>query len=110
MDSSPGGRRQDEGTVYTDGKPPAEFARGSGTVIGGASGNISHLLFGESTIYHTGPGQYWMRSSVLGWLYIYADWMPWMHRQADDHWLWLDLAGWPPRAWDEDAQEWLQLR
>lgn len=78
-------------------------------VIDEATGRINHLLLGTFQIISTGPGQYWLRPPGLGWIHMYADWMPWFWRMEDGHWLWLDQDGWPPRAWDADAEAWIEL-
>lgn len=72
-------------------------------------GDIDHLLLGDCWVKQENDQQYWLRTSTLGWIYIYKDWSPWFWRMDDGHWYWLDQDGWPPRAWDFDDQEWEEL-
>jgi hypothetical protein len=73
-------------------------------------GIIYHLLLGNARVLFANKQQYWLNTSTLGWIYIYKDWAPWFWRMDDGHWYWLDQDGWPPRAWDYDDQEWVELR
>ncbi len=79
-------------------------------IIDEEKGDIDHLLLGKCWVKQVSEQEYWLRTSTLGWIYIYKDWSPWFWRMDDGHWYWLDQNGWPPRAWDADAEEWLELR
>ena len=72
-------------------------------------GDIDHLLLGDCWVKRVNDQQYWLRTSTLGWIYIYKDWSPWFWRMDDSHWYWLNQDGWPPRGWDYDDQEWEEL-
>jgi hypothetical protein len=79
-------------------------------IIDEEKGDIDHLLLGDCWVKQANEQQYWLRTSTLGWIYIYRDWSPWFWRMDDGHWYWLDQDGWPPRAWDYEDQEWEELR
>jgi hypothetical protein len=78
-------------------------------VINEEAGDINHLLLGDSWVKPVDDQQFWLRTASLGWIWIRKDWAPWLYRLDDGHWYWLDQDGWPPRAWDEDDQEWEAL-
>jgi hypothetical protein len=79
-------------------------------IIDEDKGDIDHLHLGECWVKQENHQQYWLRTSTLGWIYVYKDWSPWFWRMEDGHWYWLDQDGWPPRAWDDVAKEWEELR
>jgi hypothetical protein len=79
-------------------------------IIDEDKGDIDHLHLGECWVKQENHQQYWLRTSTLGWIYVYKDWSPWFWRMEDGHWYWLDQDGWPPRAWDDSVKEWVELR
>lgn len=82
---------------------------GTFQIINEDKGDIEHLLLGECWVKQESDQQYWLRTSTLGWIYIYKDWSPWFWRMDDAHWYWLDQDSWPPRAWDDHVKEWIEL-
>lgn len=78
-------------------------------VIDQPAGRIRHLLLGESTVQRVAENKYRLNTRALGEIRVRTDWMPWVEQAESGKWFWLDRAGWPPRAWDSETEEWVRL-
>jgi len=78
-------------------------------VINEPTGRIRHLLLGESTVHRVAENNYRIQTESLGEIRVRTDWMPWVEQATTGKWFWLDRAGWPPRAWDSETEEWVDL-
>lgn len=71
---------------------------------------VDHLILGKTLVHEVVPDQLgYLDTATLGRLEYHVDWMPWVRRQEDGHWIWIDFDGWPPRAWDADLGQWIDL-
>jgi hypothetical protein len=75
-----------------------------------ATWQVDHLILGKIVVYEVVPNQLgYLDTATLGRLEYHVDWMPWVRRQEDGHWIWIDFDGWPPRVWNADLGQWIDL-
>lgn len=70
---------------------------------------VDHLILGETRVFQKTGQLGYLDTATLGYLEYHKEWMPWVRRQEDGLWIWIDFDGWPPRAWDADLGQWIDL-